>query len=94
MVQDFFTAALPWLIMGLSAGIVLGTVAYEAKAKKEGKQVSATPTYYIVGVLWFLVAFLEMIGKDQSLSNTVTYMVIGSAFIILHFMRKRQQKEE
>lgn len=37
MVQDFFMAALPWIVMGLSAGIILGAVAAAAKAKNEGK---------------------------------------------------------
>lgn len=37
MVQDFFMAALPWIVMGLSAGIILVAVAAAAKAKNEGK---------------------------------------------------------
>lgn len=92
MVQDFFMAALPWIVMGLSAGIILGAVAAAAKAKNEGKTVNTTPTYFMVGVLWSIVALLELIGSTPSISKGTTYLILGCFFFVLGIIENRKNK--
>lgn len=77
MIKDFFTAALPWIVIGLTVAIFAATAARNKSFTK-----GASTSYCSLMLLWYSLGIFEWLTSGDFSSGIVS-MSIGSMFLCI-----------